>query len=98
MRGTGSAITDDDVAGFGRRLDGFIAFFEFFLRGEDGANEEIDRLGGADGIECGADFPAIACDGVTGDAGEFGAAEDFPAAGDVAGGHDFGGEFLGEFG
>jgi hypothetical protein len=35
---------------------------------------------------------------VTSHAGEFGAAEDFSAAGDVAGGHDFGGEILGEFG
>lgn len=98
LRGSGSAITDHDVAGFGRGLDGFIAFFEFFLRGEDGANQEIDWLGGTDGIECGADFPPIAGDGVTGHAGEFGAAEDFLATGDVAGGQDFGGEILGEFG
>jgi hypothetical protein len=47
---------------------------------ERGADDEVERLSAADGVERRADLPAFVFDGMAGGAGEFGAAKDFRPA------------------
>lgn len=81
-----------DIAGAGFDFDGVEALLHLLLGIEDGAEDELDRLGRAEGAEVGADTVGGAVDGVAIHAGQFGAVEDIAAGVGLAGGADRAGE------
>jgi hypothetical protein len=51
LRIAGGDVAERDAAVFGGELHGFVAFLDLALRFERGADDEIERLTGADGVE-----------------------------------------------
>src|SRR6266498_952003 len=78
----------------GRNGHGVIAFLDLLLWFEDGADDEIDRLRGAQRAEIRTDIAALAVDRVAGSATEVSPPENFRATPGVAPGPDFAGELL----
>ena len=92
--GHAGGVAGDDVAGelapvLRGQFHGFVAFFDLPLRLQHGADDEVQRLPGADGIERRADLPALVLEAVAGGAGEFRAAVHLRAVPRIAARADF---------